>query len=39
VNSLTQPTAFPNTQVDASRTVTLELDSNTRDLPWRFRRW
>ena len=26
-----------NTQVDASRTVTIEFDSNIRDLPWRFR--
>jgi len=37
VNSLTQPDSVSNTQVDASRTVTIELDSNTRDLPWRFR--
>jgi cytochrome c oxidase assembly protein subunit 11 len=26
-----------NTQVDRSRTVTIEFDSNTHDLPWRFR--
>jgi len=26
-----------NTQVDASRSVTIELDANTHDLPWRFR--
>jgi cytochrome c oxidase assembly protein subunit 11 len=26
-----------NTQVDASRTVTVELDANVHDLPWRFR--
>jgi len=26
-----------NTQVDASRTVTVELDANAHDLPWRFR--
>ena len=26
-----------NTQVDASRTVTIELDSNTHKLPWGFR--
>ena len=26
-----------NTQVDATRTVTVELDANAHDLPWRFR--
>ena len=26
-----------NTQVDASRTVTVELDANAHNLPWRFR--
>jgi cytochrome c oxidase assembly protein subunit 11 len=26
-----------NTQVDASRTVTIELDANAHNLPWRFR--
>lgn len=26
-----------NTQVDATRTVTVELDANTHNLPWRFR--
>jgi cytochrome c oxidase assembly protein subunit 11 len=26
-----------NTQVDMSRTVTIELDSNTRTLPWQFK--
>jgi len=26
-----------NTQVDRSRTVTIELDSNTHGLPWKFR--
>jgi len=26
-----------NTQVDLSRTVTIEFDSNTHNLPWRFR--
>ncbi len=29
--------AVANTQVDRSRTVTIELDSNTRGLPWRFK--
>src|SRR6266513_1738138 len=37
VNSLTPRDSVSNTQIDASRTVTIELDSNTRDLPWRFR--
>ena len=37
VNSLVERSDLPtNTQVDASRTVTIEFDSNTRDLPWRF---
>jgi cytochrome c oxidase assembly protein subunit 11 len=38
VNSLVERDAAPsNTQVDAARTVTVEFDSNVRDLPWRFR--
>jgi cytochrome c oxidase assembly protein subunit 11 len=39
VNSFGEtPIAAPaNTQVDASRTVTIEFDSNTHNLPWRFR--
>src|SRR5258705_11425043 len=37
VNSLTQRDTVSNTQVDASRTVTIELDANARDLPWSFR--
>jgi cytochrome c oxidase assembly protein subunit 11 len=38
INSLVQRDAAPsNTQVDATRTVTVEFDSNVRDLPWRFR--
>lgn len=38
VYSLVEKSEVPaNTQVDASRTITVELDSNTRDLPWRFR--
>ena len=37
VNSLVERSELPkNTQVDSSRTVTIELDANTRDLPWRF---
>jgi cytochrome c oxidase assembly protein subunit 11 len=38
VNSFGETRAAPvNTQVDASRTVTVEFDSNTHNLPWRFR--
>jgi cytochrome c oxidase assembly protein subunit 11 len=38
VNSFGQtPAASVNTQVDASRTVTVEFDSNAHNLPWRFR--
>lgn len=29
--------ALANTQVDRSRTVSIELDSNTHGLPWRFK--
>jgi cytochrome c oxidase assembly protein subunit 11 len=36
INNLQQPDIV-NTQVDRSRTVTIELDSNAHDLPWRFR--
>jgi cytochrome c oxidase assembly protein subunit 11 len=37
VNSLVERSELPkNTQVDTTRTVTIEFDSNTRDLPWRF---
>lgn len=39
VNSLVQaaPGAARNTQVDLTRRVTIELDANAHDLPWRFR--
>jgi cytochrome c oxidase assembly protein subunit 11 len=37
VNSLLKPDEAVNTQVDPSRTITIELDSNAHDLPWRFR--
>ena len=38
VNNLLKPDAAVNTQVDASRFVTVELDSNLRShLPWTFR--
>ena len=36
--SLEQKSELPaNSQIDASRTITIEFDSNTRDLPWRFK--
>ena len=38
VNSFGETRAAPvNTQVDASRTVTIEFDSNAHNLPWHFR--
>jgi cytochrome c oxidase assembly protein subunit 11 len=39
INSLEERSELPvNSQVDLTRTVTIELDSNTaRSLPWRFR--
>jgi cytochrome c oxidase assembly protein subunit 11 len=37
VNSLVERDTVSNTQVDTSRTVTIELDSNAHNLPWRFR--
>ena len=38
VNSLVERNDAPvNTQVDATRTVTIELDANSHNLPWRFR--
>ena len=38
VNDLVKAdTRDANTQVDASRTVIVELDANAHDLPWRFR--
>lgn len=38
VNDFVKADARPaNTQVDASRTVTVELDANAHNLPWRFR--
>lgn len=37
LNALQQPDEVKNTQVDASRTITVEFDSNVRGgLPWRF---
>ena len=37
VNSLEKPQQVANTQVDYSRTVQVEFDSNSFDLPWRFK--
>jgi len=39
VNSLVQQDSAPlaNSQVDLSRTVTIELDANSHNLPWSFR--
>ena len=35
--SAAEASAPRNTQVDRSRTITVEFDANTHDLPWRFR--
>ena len=37
INSIVEKSAPLNSQVDTSRTITIELDSNAHDLPWRFR--
>jgi cytochrome c oxidase assembly protein subunit 11 len=37
INSIERPGEVANTQVDYSRQVVIELDSNAHDLPWRFR--
>ena len=37
IRDIAQPDAVKNTQVDASRDVRIELDSNVRKLPWQFR--
>ena len=37
VNELDSPDVVANTQVDQNRLLTVELDANTRDLPWQFR--
>lgn len=38
VNTLGEQATLPrNTQVDTSRTVTVEFDSNTHNMAWRFR--
>jgi cytochrome c oxidase assembly protein subunit 11 len=37
VGSLEQADERVNTQVDATRTLTIEFDANSRGLPWRFK--
>ena len=37
VNSLVERAEVGNSQIDVSRTVTIELDSNAHNLPWRFK--
>lgn len=37
VNNLDEVAAVENTQVDNSRNITIELDSNTHHMAWRFR--
>jgi cytochrome c oxidase assembly protein subunit 11 len=37
VNSIEEKSEPLNSQIDSTRTVTIELDSNAHDLPWRFR--
>lgn len=37
VNSILVASEPLNSQIDSTRTITIELDSNTHDLPWRFR--
>jgi cytochrome c oxidase assembly protein subunit 11 len=37
VNSLVEQSELTNTQVDASRVITVEFDSNAHGLPWSFK--
>jgi len=37
IRNLLAPDEVVNTQVDRSRTVTIEFDANVHELPWRFR--
>jgi cytochrome c oxidase assembly protein subunit 11 len=37
INNIDRPAEAVNTQVDTSRTITIELDSNAHNLPWQFR--
>ena len=36
IRDIAQPDAVANTQIDASRDVRIEFDSNVRKLPWQF---
>lgn len=36
INNLLRADRVANTQVDASRSVVVEFDANTHDMPWRF---
>jgi cytochrome c oxidase assembly protein subunit 11 len=36
INRVENPDEVRNTQVDRSRTLTIQFDANTRDLPWDF---
>lgn len=37
INNLLTADEIKNTQVDSSRTITIEFDANTRNLPWEFK--
>jgi len=37
VNDFMRPEQLKNSQIDASRTVRIEFDANTRNLPWSFK--
>ena len=37
INSLEKPAESVNTQVDTTRTITIEFDANAPNLPWRFK--
>jgi cytochrome c oxidase assembly protein subunit 11 len=37
INNLLQADKVTNTQVDLARSVIIEFDANTHDMPWRFR--
>ncbi len=37
VNDFMRPEQIKNTQIDTSRTIRVEFDANTRNLPWSFK--
>ncbi len=37
LNNLLRADSVTNTQVDATRTITVQFDANVHDLPWQFR--